>query len=211
MVVNPIELKKILTLHHLYLIGDSTGKRAYLEEVDLGGADLRVADLRGAYLEEVDLGGADLRGADLRGADLRGAYLGGADLRGANLWEANLWGANLGGANFKGANLPNFQICPQEGSFIGYKKMQERVVLKLEIQADSPRTSSLVGRKCRAKKVKVLEALNSIELKFSSQHDQNFFYEIGQIIEEPSYNPDIRIECTSGIHFFMTQKEAKEY
>ena len=70
------------------------------ETPDLGGADLRVADLR-----EADLGGADLGGADLREAVLRGADLGGADLRGAGLRRADLRGAGLRRADLRGADL----------------------------------------------------------------------------------------------------------
>ena len=51
--------------------------------VDLGCADLRNADLRGADLLCADLSGADLRCADLSGADLRGGNLRCADLSGA--------------------------------------------------------------------------------------------------------------------------------
>jgi len=71
---------------------------AIKSRADLGGADLRGADLGGA-----DLGGADLRGADLGGADLGGAYLRGADLGGADLGGAYLRGAYLGGADLGGA------------------------------------------------------------------------------------------------------------
>jgi hypothetical protein len=49
----------------------------------LGKADLKGENLRGAYLIAADLKGADLSGADLLGADLRDA-----DIRGANLSES---------------------------------------------------------------------------------------------------------------------------
>jgi hypothetical protein len=68
-------------------------------KVDLSGAYLRGADLRGADLSGADLRGAYLRGADLYGADLRGAYLRGADLYGADLRRAYLRGADLYGAD----------------------------------------------------------------------------------------------------------------
>jgi len=53
-------------------------------------ADLRGANLRGAKLWEANLWEADLRGADLRGAALRGANLREADLRRADLQRADL-------------------------------------------------------------------------------------------------------------------------
>jgi uncharacterized protein YjbI with pentapeptide repeats len=57
-----------------------------------------------------DLGGADLRGANLVGADLHSASLSNANLSGAKLVGVNLWGAvmmnvNLGGAKLDQADL----------------------------------------------------------------------------------------------------------
>ena len=66
--------------------------RHALEKAVASGADLGGADLRGA-----NLGGADLGDANLRGAYLDGADLGDANLRGAYLDGANLYGANLRG------------------------------------------------------------------------------------------------------------------
>src|SRR3990167_5169723 len=65
-----------------------TLEKAVSKNANLGGANLRNADLWDA-----DLRGANLRSADLRDADLRGANLGGANLRNADLWGANLRGA----------------------------------------------------------------------------------------------------------------------
>jgi len=79
-------------------------KRALASGANLGGADLRGADLLGA----------NLGGADLRGANLLGANLGGADLRGADLLGANLRGANLGDKKIQAlrafAGLYRYQI-----------------------------------------------------------------------------------------------------
>ena len=61
--------------------------------------------VRWAIKHKVNLGGADLAVADLAGANLAGAYLAGANLGGANLAEAYLAGANLGGANLAVANV----------------------------------------------------------------------------------------------------------
>src|SRR3990167_9470965 len=77
-----------------------TLEKAVSKNANLGGANLRNADLWDA-----DLRGADLRNADLWNADLRGANLGGANLRNADLWDADLRGANLGGANLRNADL----------------------------------------------------------------------------------------------------------
>ena len=153
-----------------------------------------------------DLRCANLDGANLDGANLDGANLDGANLVGANLEGADLVGANLEGANLKNAKLPHFQIVPEEGSFIAYKKVDTGVI-KLLIPVNAKRTSSLVSRKCRASHVKVLEGSG-----FSPTHTQNTLeYKEGEVVYADAFDDDIRVDCTSGIHFFMTKKEAEEW
>ena len=183
---------------------------ANLEDADLRGANLRYANLYGATLRYAYLRYANLIGANLRCANLEGANLKGAKLEGANLWNANLKGANLEGANLEGANLegaklPNFLIVPEEDSFTAYKKVNTGVI-KLLIPEDAKRTSTLVGRKCRASHVKVLSGSG-----VSSTHKDKLEYKEGEVVYADAYNDDIRVECTSGIHFFMTRKEAEEW
>lgn len=67
---------------------------------DLGGANLRRADL-----SDIGLWGANLRGADLSDATLSGADFRKALLSDAYFSRANLSGANLSGAYLKDANL----------------------------------------------------------------------------------------------------------
>jgi hypothetical protein len=74
-------------------------------QLDLTGAYLGRANLRGAHLGTAHLREADLRGADLRGAVLTGAYLRGADLTGADLTGAYLTGAHFGRADLREADL----------------------------------------------------------------------------------------------------------
>jgi len=165
----------------------------------LRGADLRGADLRGANLR-----GANLSKADLCWANLRGADLSKADLCGANLREAELSGANL-----SEAKLSDYQIIPEADSFTGWKKLQNDVICKLEIPAEAKRTCSLVGRKCRAEFVRVLEGDGqSID---PSGEGQVLEYRVGKIVRADSFDDDIRVECSHGIHFFVTRKEAEEF
>ena len=58
-----------------------------------------------------------------------------AVINGVNLLDANLRGANLSGAK----NL-TFPILPEEGAFIGWKKLSNGVVVKLEIPTGAKRT-----------------------------------------------------------------------
>ena len=194
--------------------------RANLTGANLRGAILNGADLRGAILTGANLSGADLCGADPTGADLRGANLTradltGADLRGANLTDADLTGANLTRANLRWAdltltNLPPLKTVLPEGDFTAYKKVRDGVVLTLLIPADAKRTGSLVGRKCRADRAKVVSA--SVEGDtFHSLRDYDFIYKVGEVVFEPNYDPDTRVECTRGIHFFLTREEAEAF
>ena len=156
--------------------------------------------------------GANLRGANLTGANLTGANLRGANLSGANLYGANLTWADLRGADLYGADLPHFQIVPAEGSFVAYKKVAGGHILKLRILATAQRTSSLVGRKCRASAVRVLSVVGSrAKGPFASKRTDRFVYRLGKVARVENFDPDIRVECTAGIHFFMTEAEAREY
>ena len=216
---------------------------ADLRNVDLTDTDLTGADLTGAYLICADLRGTDLTYVDLIRTDLRGANLRGADLTDANLMSANLTGAdltgaylrnaNLRGANLKGANLRNADLtganltdvvynedtlffalqCPERGSFVGYKKANNKIV-ELLITEDAKR-SSATSRKCRCSKAKVL-SISSLDCKenydeVASNYDEDFIYKVGKIVEVEDFDEDRWNECSTGIHFFITRQEAVNY
>jgi hypothetical protein len=213
------ELKEVLGKHGKWWRDEEGGEMA-----NLRGADLREANLRGADLREADLCGADLREANLRGAylcgaDLRGANLCGADLREADLCGADLRGADLRGADLRGADLedanevekarlPHFQI--PEGDLLVWKKVQGRLV-NLLIPKEAKRTGSLVGRKCRAEYAKVLNIEGGEPVTSQGQQYPATTYAVGETVRPDKYNPDPRIECASGIHFFLTRAEAEEW
>ena len=208
-------------------------KGANLNNADLGGADLRSADLGYTRLNCTDLSYANLRNSNLRGASLNNANLRGADLgytdlsdtylKNANLSDADLGGANLSYADLRGANLNkvlyNYRtsffapVCPGEGSFIGYKKADNKIV-KLLITEDSER-SNATTRKCRCSKAKVLSITNIENTEeFSeviSDFDKGFIYKVGEIVEVKDYDKDRWNECSNGIHFFITREEAIIY
>jgi hypothetical protein len=200
--MNKAELSKVLEQHMLWLL-EKGGERA----------NLYGANLREANLSRADLYGADLRGADLREADLYGADLREANLRGADLYGANLSGANLYEADLSRAKLPHFQI-PQDGELTVYKKLQNGDIARLLIPAKAKRTASLVGRKCRAEYVKTLsiKTFNDKNIKMSySLSDSLCEYKVGEFTYPDRYSDDIRLECTNGIHFFLTIEEAREW
>jgi uncharacterized protein YjbI with pentapeptide repeats len=79
--------------------------RASLLGLDLGGGDLRSANLIRASLSSANLSHTNLLNADLSGANLLNA-----DLSGANLLKANVSGANLNGAILSSANLSDTDL-----------------------------------------------------------------------------------------------------
>ena len=196
MTITKEQLDNVLRKHALWVENESGGERA-----DLSGANLRGADLSGA-----DLSGANLRRANLRRADLHEA-----DLHEANLYEADLSGADLYGA--KNLNLP--MACPEEGSFIGFKKCRNNFIVKLEILSDSLRCSA-TGRKCRCSKAKVisitnLDGTNANTNAVISKRDPNFIYKVGETVEAKNFDTNRWNECSTGIHFFITRQEAVDY
>ena len=225
--MNKEKLQKVLEKHRLWL-DDCGGECADLSDADLSCADLSGADLRGADLSRADLSRADLIRADLNGAYLNGAYLGGANLNGADLSRANLSCANLNGAYLSRANLSCANLggaklgdvtynestafvalqCPEEGSFVAWKKCKNNVIVKLLIPEDAKR-SSATTRKCRASKAIVLEVIGAE--KGISTGDETFVYEVGKEVVPDSFDDNRWKECSHGIHFFITRKEAENY
>ncbi len=119
--------------------------------------------------------------------------------------------------------------CPREGAYIAYKKawlihtntrFLEGIV-KLEIPADALRSSAL-GNKCRASKAKVISITSLtrsrkthkfIQYKEAcSDYSLDFIYRVGETVEPVrEFDTNRFDECSSGIHHFMTRKEAVEY
>ena len=229
------KINSILNKHKMWLLNDPEGERAnlmlaYLMEANLMEANLIRANLREADIREANLYKADLMEADLREAflykatlykanlykaDLRGANLIGANLRGANLIGANLIGANLRGADLGGAKLDWPLVCQEKGSFIGYKKCRNNLIVELEIPEDAYRCSA-TSKKCRCSKAKVLSITNldGSESKSGvavSKYDSSFVYRIGETVEVTDFDQNRWNECSTGIHFFMNREDAIKY
>jgi hypothetical protein len=226
------QLERILKEHSKWLSDETTGKRASLRGANLREANLREANLvgaslRGASLREAILTGANLREANLReanlvGAILRGAILARANLRGANLVGASLRGANLVGASLRGAKLPYYKICPTTGSFIGWKSGKttheyytKQTIIKIKILACSRRCSCLISRKCGCDLayIESIEDTDGNALKKCMNWNVGYprEYEVGKFVSSKNYDPDLREDCASKIHFFITREEAEAW
>ena len=218
-----ITLEEILDKHEKWLKHKEGGEKADLSGIDLSYVDLSRADLTRANLSHTNLRKADLSYTNLNEADLSSTNLCEANLKGADLSHADLNYANLMGANLKQVNLDNVRYnactsffalqCPEEGSFIGYKKARGRIV-KLLITEDAER-SNTTTRKCRCSKAKVLSITNKENTKeydkVRSDFNYSFIYKVGEIVEVKDFDENRWEECSTGIHFFLTRDEAVRY
>ena len=216
-----MDIKQALIEHQLWLYNAKGGRQFCCSNADLWRADLRNANLRNANLRDANLRNANLRNANLRDANLRNADLRNADLWGANLWGADLWDADLRDAllseNFENSIVAQrLSIVPSEGAFIGWKKANGFLV-KLRILASAQRCNA-TGRKCRASKVRVLEVWcgntkmgEDFEGAYTMVHGPKTQYIVGKIVVPDKWDPCRWNECSNGIHFFMTRKEAEEW
>lgn len=200
-----------------------------MEGVDLSCENLSDIDFSHTNLNGVNLKGANLRYADLTGADLTNAILNN---------QTDFKYAKLDGAK----GLEAYRIVPEEGSFIGWKKVSllsgfrknenmycgfeyrtcTDAVLKLEIPKHAKRVNAYGSRKCRSSSARVLSVLDAkgkrpIRLKekdalISPNAYTNcakpLLYAPGKLMRADSFDPDPRVECSNGIHFFMTKQEA---
>ena len=210
-----MDIKLILEKHAKWIRGEDGGERADLCDADLRGANLCDADLHNANLCGANLRNADLCNADLRNANLCGADLCNANLRGADLCDADLRGAKNTDKTAWDAYTAFYPLqCPETGSFIGYKKAADKIVM-LEICADAKR-SSATSRKCRCSKAKVLsithlDGSDSGLTEVRSDYSKAFVYRVGEIAEAPDFDENRWNECAAGIHFFITREEAVKY
>lgn len=104
-------------------------------------------------------------------------------------------------------------VCPETGSFTGWKKGRGGEIIQLEIPADANR-SSANGRKCRCSKAKVVSIVdkNGCQIEEAvSNMDTDFIYKVGKTVYPDQWDPNRWDECSQGIHFFMTREEAVEY
>ena len=134
-------------------------------------------------------------------------------MRDADLRYAYLIGANLTNIKINLRTMGYSLACPEEGSFIGYKRASGCIV-KLLILEDSKRSSATTV-KCRCDKAKVLdiERIDTGEkVEYaSSNYDSDFIYKVGEIVKVEDFDEDRWDECSTGIHFFINKQNAIEY
>ena len=182
--------------------------------VNLSNVNFCSSQLVNVLLDDCDLQNANLKNTNLERASLRRANLTKADISGARLYAAVLENAILDNIIFDD-KTENFRIhCPEQGAFVAYKKGLDNLIIKLLIPSDARRVSSTMNC-CRCDKAKVLEIKNFEGSKFFDEAwstvAENFCYKLGEWVYAENFNEDRWYDSTGGIHFWMTEEEAKAY
>jgi hypothetical protein len=178
-------------------------------QMDLTDTDLSGVDFTGSDLEKALFVGAKLAGTCFDDALLSDAVFHNCDLTTTSFVGADLYGVSFLGAQLSPELAARLSVVPA-GDVIGWKKCCNDVVVKLRIPAEAKR-SNATGRKCRAEYVEVLEVIPEGAVALSL-YDDRVQYVKGCIVRcsEPFYE-DRWNECASGIHFFLTEEEARAF
>ena len=124
---------------------------------------------------------------------------------GANLSRANLSRAKVN----DGTKLPHFQI--PDGGLRVWKKINGKLVTLL-IPGEAKRTACLTGRKCRAEYAVVTNIVGGGPVTSNGcGNGVATVYKEGETVRPDSYDDNPMVQCSHGIHFFLTRAEAEEW
>lgn len=210
---------------------NSNFRGAAFNRVNMHHSDFRYSDFDGTILINsnishsnltkasfvgANISGSNFQGCNLEYADFSGAIWGDSDFRNTDLRTAKL---NFGYFSTvmidKTTQLPDFQI-PQNVDLTGWKVFRNAknpsklVIGEIRIPKSAKRTACLGSNKCRASAI-ILVNLSNGDSVANSWYQTNFVYNIGEVTNAGSYDPDIRKECSFGIHFFTTPEQAEHY
>ena len=211
------ELDDLIKQHEIWLKNGEKGIRPSFAGLDLSFLELKRANLHNSNFTGSNLTGCDFRASNLTKADLKGANLKKANLKEANLFSANLYKAILENVKVNEYTIFYFQLCPEEGEIIGYKKVAagngKYAIVKLLIPKEAKRNSSTTYR-CRTEKAKILEIVredNVIIDRAWSIRNPDCIYEVNKILEVQEFDEDRWHETSNGIHFYLSKDLAKYY
>ena len=181
--------------------------------------------------DDVNFYGAGFEKCNFNEAHLFGANFSEACFDNCTFINANLDSADFRNAEFEKCDLTDIRYdeltagialaCPEQGPFVAFKKAHlysgDRCIVKLYVPADALR-SSATSRKCRVSKAKVVAVYKiengiytSVKQNAYSNRTDSFAYKIGSIVSVKNFDTNRWNECSSGIHCFITMKEAELY
>ena len=125
------------------------------------------------------------------------------------LVEAVKQGAYLQGAYSQNTILP-------EGDIIIWKKLRDDIIAKLLVPAKAKRVNAIGSRKCRFEYTQTLALFQKGRFVKKGTigrglKNPNTLYIVGEITKPDSFDPSPLIECSNGIHGFITRQEAQNF
>lgn len=103
------------------------------------------------------------------------------------------------------------QVVQEE--MVVYKKLRDRRIAKLRLDVGQEFQHAQYS-KCRTNKAFVLDIYDYVTGEKHEQglstHRKTFVYTVNTWVDTDNYDPNIR-ECSDGIHFFLTEREAMAY
>lgn len=201
---------------------------------DLSNLDMHNFDFTDAIGENINFSNSNLSNSNFTRCRFHHSNFTNTNFQRANLEAADIRYSNFINTDFRGTifkmtfmeksihknvlideNTLNYKMtCPEKGPFVCYKKCYDNLIVQLLVPADARRSSD-TSRMCRCDKAKVLNITNFDHTeKFTEARSlcgRDFYYHVGEFVYEPLYNDDRWLQSTYGIHFFMTEDEAKNY
>lgn len=207
-------------------------ERACIFNCSFEDANLMDAKFRDAHIRKTSF-----HSSFLFGADFRSVTFSDCDFTESRVSETTCWQNSDFNCMEESSKYPHIPyVCPEEGSFIAWKKCVIRpehwewnhkpsfddwcrCIVKLMIPEHAKRSSG-TGRKCRASEAVVLqiqklngEILEDEHVKYdglvSSIFDLDFLYRVGKTVKpRQGFVNDRWTECAPGIHFFVSRGEA---
>ncbi len=127
--------------------------------------------------------------------------------RGTDLQEAYPQGKDL-------QRIYNQTTILPEGELIVWKKLQNNLVAKLLIPTKAKRINAIGRRKCRfeyAKVIAIYDNKKKVKEGIGLYIKTITIYKEGEFIYPDSFDDSPLIECSHGIHGFITKQEAIDF
>lgn len=211
------ELDDMIQQHEEWIRSGEKRNRPVFSGLDLSGLIFSRANLYHSVFLKCNLTNANFKYCNLTQADMAGSNLTKANLKSANLFRCNLYQAVLDNVKVNEYTQFYFQLCPEMGQFIGFKKAQSDIgqysIVKLLIPEDAKRSSATTYR-CRTNKAVILEIEDPSGKRMSraqSKRNKNFIYKVGQTINVPNFDENRWHESAEGIHFYLSKELARLY
>lgn len=191
--------------------------------------DVRMIDV---FMRNCDMICANMKHAQITDTVIKYVDFGRVNLTEAKIFNTTIYRVDFYETDFSNVHLPVTtkilnsdlatafnppyipMVCPDTGSFTGWKQCVGRRIVELEIPADAKRSSGTT-RKCRCDKafVKSIKDVSGTKeyAEAFSYRDDGFVYKVNETVYVPNYYTNRFVVCAEGIHFYMTRQEAVGY